>query len=127
MISRATMSLHDSFHLLASKLAAPSHVKGLEQLSDLQIKSLLTLLRVELGNLALDLLHDSQFTFIEFTERTDGIVPRFRLLSMAQRLHFLLNFADQTPRNLLLGTWDNEVQELFIGNYRLVVICHQID
>ena len=52
------MCKQNTLKLLACQLATATHVEALEKLGDLQVECLVLLLLIELGDLALDLLHD---------------------------------------------------------------------
>ena len=121
------MGEKNALQLLACQLATASHIEALEKLGDLQVKRLVLLLLVELGDLALDLLHDLHFALKELRERAHSVVARLGNLSATQRLFLLAYFVDQAARDLLFGARDDKIEELFVGDHRLIVIGHQVD
>ena len=62
------MRCQDSLQLLPGEFPTASHIKALEQLSNLQIKGLLALLLVEFGDLALNFFHNLDLTLKKFSE-----------------------------------------------------------
>ena len=86
----------------------------MEELGDLKIKCLVSLLLVEFCDLALDLLHDLDFALEQFSERDVGIVAGLGNFTAAQRLLLLPDFVDQAASDLLFCAWDDEVEELLV-------------
>ena len=75
------MSCHDAFDLFPRQFTFPTHVKCLEQLRDLEVQRLLTLLLMELGNLPLDLLHDGNFTLKELAKGAYCVIARLSIFA----------------------------------------------
>ena len=75
------MSCHDAFDLFPGQFTFPTHVKCLEQLRDLEVQRLLTLLLMELGNLPLDLLHDGNLAFKKLAKRAYCVVARLSIFA----------------------------------------------
>ena len=111
------MSRHDSFHLLSRKFSTATLVKSLEKLGDLQIKSLTSILLVELYDLPLNFFHNLNLTLEQFGEGANSIVPRLLDFAVLQGHLCLLNFADKSASYLFLCPRNNEVQKLFIAHY----------
>ena len=104
------------------KTATCTHVQSLEQLSNHEISSLsqLSLSFVKCRNLLLDLLHDIQFAFKQFSQTAYRIVTsqlnlaRGLLSTTTQRLLSLLDLAIQTLSDLFRRTRDDKIEEFFI-------------
>ena len=81
---------------------------------------------MKLSDLALNFLHNLNLTFKELGERAYGIVTAFLKFSNMKRLLSLFNLAYEPASDLFLSTRDDEVQELFIGYNRLIIVRHQV-
>ena len=96
-------------------------------MSDLQVKSLTFLPRIELGYLALYFLHNLDFALEELRQAAHSIVTRLRCLSTMERFLRLSDLAKEALRDLLLRARNDEIEELFVRDDRLVVVRHQVD
>ena len=112
--------------MLSGKFASSLHVKSLEKLSDLQVEGCLALLLMKLGDLALNFFHNLNFTFKELCKGANGVITAFFEFSNMKWLLSLFNLAYEPASDLFLSARDNEVQELFIGYNRLVIVRHQV-
>jgi len=76
------MCHQNTFELLPRQFSRAAHIKTLEELCNLQVKGLTTLLSVELRNLTLDFLHHLHLAFEKFCKATDGVVARLGCLAI---------------------------------------------
>ena len=79
---------------------------------------------MELCDLTLDFFHNLNLTLEELGQRANGIIATFFEFSNMERLLSLFNLAYEPTCDLFLSTRDDEVQELFIGYNRLVIVRH---
>ena len=86
----------------------------MEKLGDLKIKCLVSLLLVELCDLALDLFHNLDFAFEQFSKGDVGIVAGLGNFTATEGLLLLPDFVDQAASDLLLRAWDDEIEELLV-------------